>query len=221
MGGPSHIVFRKRGFLSSTAMGLSAIVITIVLCCTGIIIYGVHLASEQSGRIITLAQSTVRGLPEFAEALPPVVADMLNDRRRPDYSKDLAITAQPTRRPDDATRVTIEVVNNGSEVVSLLSLRLLVLDEYDQILCESNEWAATPFAAEGGWRGPIMPGSRRYFVCGRRVHGDISPVTELRTEVEITELRVWNGPRTPTAPNELPAEATASSPDPTAAPDNG
>jgi hypothetical protein len=103
----------------------------------------------------------------------------------------------------------------------LLSLRLLVLDEYDQILCESNEWAATPFAAEDGWRGPIMPGSRRYFVCGRRLRGDVSPVAELRTEVEITELRVWNGPRTPTGPNELPAEATASSPAATAAPDNG
>jgi hypothetical protein len=38
-----------------------------------------------------------------------------------------------------------------------------------------------------------MPGSRRYFVSGRRFR-DASLVDELRPEVEITELRVWNGP---------------------------
>lgn len=214
MGDPSHITYRKHTFLSSVAMGLSAIVITLVVSGTVVLLYGVHLASEKSERVISLAQGAVRGLPELADSLPPVLSDMLDDRREPAYSGQLAISAKltPAAGPYDDTRMAIEIVNNGPEVVSLLSLRVIILDKHGRLVSESQEWAATPFTADHEWRGPIMPGSRRYFVSGRRLH-DVSLVDELRPEVEITELRVWNGPdNAPAIGDGSPSETTASAP---------
>ena len=212
MSDPSYITIRKHTFLSSAALGFSAIVITLLVTCTAVLLYTVHLASDKSERVITLAQSAIRGLPELTRSLPPALADMLDDQRRPDYCKELAISAKATTQPDSHGRVrtTIEVVNKGREVVSLLSLRILILDGQNQPLCESQEWAATPLAADNGWRGPIMPGARRLFVCDRGGGSSVGHTNDLNTEVEITELRVWNNPQDGTAPEQ----ATASSPSP-------
>jgi hypothetical protein len=149
MSDPSYITIRKYTFLSSVALGFSAIVITLLVTGTVAFLYTVHVASDKSEQVITLAQSALHGLPELAHSLPPALADMLNDQRRPDYCKALTISAKAAAAPDSRGRVraTVEVVNNGSEVVSLLSLRLLILDEQNQPLCEAQEWAATPVAA--------------------------------------------------------------------------
>jgi len=196
MSDQSPIILKKRTFLSSVALGLSSLCITLVICCTLVILYGLHFASERTDRVISLAQTAVQGLPALQASLPPAVADMLNDHRQPDYSQNLAITAQLTGKPgaDAATCINIEIVNNGNEVVSLLALRVIVVDEHGQLLSERQEWAATPIAVEHDWRGPIMPGSRRYFVCTHdSLHG-VSPMDDLKVEVEINELRLWNGP---------------------------
>lgn len=194
MSNPSHVTIRKHGFLSSTAMGLSAILITLLICCTVVVIYGVHLAGEKSERVVSLAQDAVRGLPALRESLPPAVSDMLDDRRRPDYCEALAISARlaPAWGNHGIVRTTLEITNNGEEVVSMLSLRIVIVDGEGRILDESNEWAATPFAADDGLRGPIMPGSKRLFVSRHSWLRDVSVLDELRGEVEITELRVWN-----------------------------
>ncbi len=211
----SHITVRKHSFLASAASGLSAIVVTIVVCLTILVIYGVHLAGEKSERVISLAESAIRGLPEFRQALPPALSDMLDDRREPDYCQELAIEARIVTRPDShgRARTVVEITNNGEKVVSLLSLRITVLDENDLLLSESQEWAATPVTAEHDWRGPIMPGSKRRFFCsGGRLH-DVGPLDEVKAEIEITELRVWNGPqRSPRLPAEsVEAEAASAS----------
>jgi len=189
-----HIVWKKHTFLSALAMGLSAIVITLIICCTVVVIYGVHFAGDKSEELVSLAQNAIRGLPDLQESLPPVLADILDDRRQPDYCDQLEITAKTTIQPDrnQRMRTTVEVINNGKEVVSLLSLRILILDEHNEILAESNEWAATPFTADHDWRGPIMPDSRRYFAftCYRAF--PISYLDDLKTEVEITDIRIWN-----------------------------
>ena len=212
MSDPSYITVRKHTFLSCAAIGFSAIIVTLLVSCTVVLLYTVHLASAKSERVISLAQSALKGLPEFTHSLPPALADMLDDHRRPDYCKELAITAKTTSQPDahGRMRTTVEVVNNGPEVVSLLSLRILILDEQNQLVSESQEWAATPVAADEGWRGPIMPGSRRLFVCHRSYNWRPDGTGDLNAEVEITELRVWNGEKdsTPLEPT------TASSPTP-------
>jgi hypothetical protein len=200
-----HVVYRKHSFLSALAMGLSAFAITVIISCTGVIIYGMHFVGNQSEKLVYLVEEAVRGLPELQESLPPVLADVLDDRRQPDYRENLDITANAFLIPDRHGRVrtAVQVVNNGREVVSLLSLRVIVLNENNEIISESNEWAATPFAADDDWRGPLMPGSHRRFTSsyGRMV--PFSSVNDLRTEVEVTDIRIWNGGKTNTAMDSI------------------
>ncbi|UCD48521.1 MAG: hypothetical protein JSW27_13410 [Phycisphaerales bacterium] len=224
MNAPSHIMVRKHSFLSSAASGISAIVITVIVCGTLALLYTVHLASDKSEHLITLAQSAVRGLPEFQRSLPPALADMLNDRREPSYAGKLAITAKVVSRPGShgRTRTAIEVVNNGDEVVSLLALRVVLLDENDQLITESQEWAATPVAIEDEWRGPLMPGSKRRFVCHRSCPYEVGPLDTIKPEIEITELRVWAGPEnTAPASQESPEQVTVSVMEPAETSGNG
>jgi hypothetical protein len=137
---------------------------------------------------------------------------MLDDRRQPDYCRELAIDARVVTRPGSHGRAqtAVEITNNGTEVVSLLSLRVVLLDENGGLLTESQEWAATPFAADHDWRGPIMPGSRRRFLCSGGHLYDVGPLDEVKAEIEITELRVWNGPETqPGLPGESAVSVSA------------
>ena len=190
------VTYRKHTFLSSLAMGLSAVVITIVVSCTVLIIYGIHFAGERSDKLVSIVGNAIEGLPDLQKALPPALADVLDDRRDPSYVDKLEISAVTALTPDQhrTIRTRIEVVNKGDEIVSLLSLRIVVFGQDGRILSESNEWAATPIAADHEWRGPLMPGSHRYLVshCYRSLPVFLGD--ELRTEVEVTDLRIWNRP---------------------------
>ena len=203
-----QVIYKKHTFLSALAMGVSAIIIAFIISCTVVIIYGMNFAGDKSEEIVTLAEEAIRGLPKLQESLPPVLADMLNDRRQPDYSTQITIIPSTTLLPHDngTVKTTIEVVNNGKEVVSLLSLRVVVLTSRNEIITESNEWAATPIAAEKDWRGPLMPGSRRYFVTSRKGLPVFS-ADELKTEVEITDIRIWNSEKGTWFENRLSSEA--------------
>ena len=188
------ITYRKHTFLSALALGVSAIAIALIVSCTVVIIYGMHFAGEKSEQLVALVEDAVRGLPSLQKSLPPAFADMLNDRRQPDYSSQLEITAKTAPVPEESGRVrtSVTVVNNGREVVSLLSLRIVVLNGAGEIVGESNEWAATPFAAEDDWRGPMLPGAHRYFSCSHDGPRAVS-TDPLKTEVEITDIRIWSG----------------------------
>lgn len=208
-----QVVYRKHTFLSALAMGLSALAIAFIISCTVVIIYGMHFAGDKSDKLISLLEDAVRGLPKLQESLPPALADMIDDRRQPDYCTQLEITAKTTPSPDPNGRMqtTIKVVNNGEEVVSFLSLRVVVLNTRDEILAESNEWAATPFAAEHKWRGPLMPGSRRYFLVSQSEASPVSTGDYIRTEVEITDIRIWSsGKEIPVIDNQVSPEAEKS-----------
>jgi hypothetical protein len=206
-----QITYRKHTFLSALVTGLSALAITLVISCTVVIIYGMNFAGDQSEKIASFVEGAIRGLPELQESLPPVFADMLNDRREPDYSTQLEITAKTTLLPErnERVRTAVKVVNNGEEVVSLLSLRIVVLNENDEILAESNEWAATPFAAEHNWRGPLMPGNDRYFASSDSGAFPVSSLNDYRTEVEITDIRIWSGGKETLVIDEVSSETEA------------
>lgn len=212
------ITYRKHTFLSALALGVSAIAIALIVSCTVVIIYGMHFAGEKSEQLVSLVEDAVRGLPTLQKSLPPVFADMLDDHRQPDYSSQLEITAKTAPVPEQSGRVrtSVTVVNNGQELVSLLSLRIVVLNGAGEIVGESNEWAATPFAAEDDWPGPMLPGARRYFTCfhdGSRVVS----TDQLKTEVEITDVRIWSGAKEDSVlgepkPSEVKAPASPAGP---------
>ena len=91
-------------------------------------------------------------------------------------------------------------------------MQLSLLNEQGQLLSTAQEWAATPLSIDNDWRGPILPGSRRYFVCRRSIALSSSPFDQIKTEVEINELRVWNGESTQQQPDirePVADEATA------------
>lgn len=188
-----QIIYKRHTFLSALAMGLSAIIIAFIVSCTVVIIYGMNFAGEKSEEVVTLLEEAINGLPKLQESLPPFMADIINDRRQPDYATQLDITANTILLPDNkgTVKTTIEIANNGNEIVSLLSLRVVVLTSQNDIITESNEWGATPVAAEHNWRGPLMPGSTRYFVTSRGGLPVFS-ADQLKTDVEITDIRVWN-----------------------------
>jgi hypothetical protein len=123
--------------------------------------------------------------------------------------------------PDNkgTVKTTIEVVNNGKQIVSLLSLRVVVLTSRNDVITESNEWAATPIAADKDWRGPLMPGSRRYFVTSRGGL-PVYSADELKTEVEITDIRVWNSEKGKWLETQLSTQAKKTDPNAPVPPGN-
>jgi hypothetical protein len=201
-----QITYKKHTFLSSLAMGFSAVLITLIISSTAVVIFGIHFAGDKSELLISLAEDAVRGLPELQKNLPPILADVLDDRREPEYCKQLEITTNTTIHQDryGMLRTAIQVVNNGKEVVSLLSLRVVVLNENNEILAESNEWAATPFAAEDDWRGPLMPGSSRRFIAYHGGTSSLFSINNIKTEVEITDIRIWTGNKNPSTEQASP-----------------
>ncbi len=189
-----RVTIKRHTFLSSLATGVSAFLIVVVISCTVLVIYGVHFVGDKSEELVTTIGSALGGLDEFQESLPPIMADVLNDHREPGYREQIEIAVRMSERGGNsaARRMTVEVTNKGDEVVSLLSFRIVVIDERGEVVAESDEWAATPFATDGGFRGPLMSGSTRRFVAwGRNVYG-VAASDELKAEVEITDLRIWN-----------------------------
>jgi hypothetical protein len=178
-----------------------------------VIIYGMNFAGEKSEQLAALIQDAVHGLPTLQKSLPPAFADILDDHRQPDYSSQLEITAKTAAVPEQSGRIrtSVTVTNTGQQVVSLLSLRIVVLDA-GEVVDESNEWAATPFAADDDWRGPILPGAHRYFSCFHNAPRAAS-AESLKTEVEITDIRIWSGTKddggsgTPSPAESQPAPA--------------
>jgi hypothetical protein len=192
-----HITYKRHTFLSALVGGICALAITIILCGTAMVIYSMHFVGDKSEKIVTsLIEDAIQGLPVLQKSLPPVLGDLLNDRRQPGYCDQLDVIAKTSVREDrsghERMRTEIQVINNGQEVVSLLSLRIIVFDSRDEILTESNEWAATPIAADDDWRGPIMPGSRRHFIVSHYRRAPDFILEDLKTEVEITDVRIWN-----------------------------
>ena len=216
-----QIIYKRHTFLSALAMGLSAIIIAFIVSCTVVIIYGMNFAGDKSEEVVALVEKAIGGLPELQESLPPFLADMLDDRRDTDYGAQLDITASTTLLPPEKgadkgmVNTTIEIVNKGSEVVSLLSMRVVVLTSQNEIITESNEWGATPVAADHDWRGPLYPGSRRYFVSSHMAR-PVYSADELKTEVEITDVRIWNSEKGTTW-LESRKSSEAEPPDPNAA----
>jgi hypothetical protein len=192
--GPT-VVVNKGGFFASLVKGIFGTITVTIVCATALGLYGMHTIHRYlpaPTELLAQIPNLLDSLPEWRE-MPPIVADLLNDRRDLDYGKNL-IVKSPLRmatntRSDDRDGVAeIEVTNTGKEVVSLLTLRVLVEDDSAEHV-ERTIFAATPVGACENWIGPLRAGEvRRFPVTVRRIVGDP------KVSVEVTEVRVWNGP---------------------------
>lgn len=182
----------RKGFFATAAMGLSAVAVTLICSGTLLGLYGLRIVDKKTGNLVDLARSAVTSLPELADSLPPVLADLVSDRRQPDYASHIAVSVRLAGAASQVGhRPVVEVRNNGDQVVSLLSMRVIVLDAAGEPVSESNEWAATPIAADHDWRGPLLPGATRRFATGCRFVGGGGDAESFRVEYEITDIRVW------------------------------
>jgi hypothetical protein len=197
-----QVIEKRRGFWATLAWGFSVTIILIVLCGATIILYWMNIADRRTCAVLGSLESAARSLSIVKESLPPVLADAVNDQRRPEYTRMIEVTAKLPPNPDrkGGVRPSVEVYNRGDDMVSLLSLRVVLLNKDGEPIAEHNEWAATPIAADQKWRGPLLPHSRRHFLGGP-IHLDgKDPADDLRVETEITDIRIWSGEKPATRP---------------------
>ncbi|MBN2563744.1 MAG: hypothetical protein JXQ75_22735 [Phycisphaerae bacterium] len=186
---PGTTVVRKRlSFPSVLVISLAGIVMTTILSASAIAVYGIRLVDKKSDSVIGLVEQAARRLPELQKALPPALADALNDERRPDYIENLDVSVHFGAADPRCgyPRAVVEVENSGDEVVSLLSLRIVGLDENGDPVFERNTWAATPLQIEDEWRGPLLPHETRRFPVHWWRGGKAADLS-----YEITDIRVW------------------------------
>ena len=188
------VIQKPRFALSTLALGFIAIVITCVLAGATVTVYGVHVIDQKSDSLLESATLAIKGAPEFLKSLPAPIKDILNDRRAPEYAKQLQIEIELSasgNRKDVVTPI-VRIANRGSEMVSLLSLRVVLLNADGIPVAERSEWAATPLAAEDNWRGPILAGATRVFPAGM-VFLRQGGADDCKAVVEVTDVRVWDG----------------------------
>ena len=122
---------RRMSVFTATALGISAIVITCVVSASSIAVYGMYVIDRKTDTLLGAVETLVDELPALRAALPPALADAINDERRPDYRDQLQIEVDVQRDTGHSRRATtsISVVNQGDRVISTLALRLVLLDQ--------------------------------------------------------------------------------------------
>jgi hypothetical protein len=186
MTGGTAVIVKKRGFFS----GLFGLLTAMVVCGTGLGAYGIHLVDHRADDILKGGQQLLASLREWRD-LPPMLAQSMDDSRDPAYLPQVATVAklaQQNRTPV----VVFEVRNTGAKAITYLSARILVEDSggvpHDEIVTR----LASPLAlCEDELEGPILPGQTRKFV---RAISDFAP--GMTANVEISDIRTWNGTRT-------------------------
>jgi hypothetical protein len=187
------VVVKKSGFLNGLFYGFFGFLITTVLCVTGLGVYGLSIADSKAVQAISTAERLITGVPEWVngmlDALPPAIADALHDRRDPGYRQQVDVKVRPVRagRSELINRVALDVTNNGPETISLMAVRVVLLDDDGAAADERVVYVATPLAIEDEWRGPLLPGSTRKLSVS--VYG-VKP-GDYEVSQEITELRIW------------------------------
>ncbi|HWL94954.1 MAG TPA: hypothetical protein VNT79_15650 [Phycisphaerae bacterium] len=186
------VVNKRMSFLAITVISLSMILITAIVSVTGLAVYGLRVLDHKSDSLVSLVGEAARALPEIRAALPPALADAINDVREPGYLKNVEIAARVIEGSrSGGKRIVVEVQNNGDEIVSLLSMRIIGLDSENAPLFERSEWAATPIQIEDDWRGPLLPRETRRFPVHCYYRDSFDELEKVACEV--TDVRVWRG----------------------------
>lgn len=162
-----------------------------IASATAVVLYSMRIIDHKAASLLHFADHTVQGLPELLKSLPPALADVLHDRRAPDYASKLDVHVKFVNdETNGVLRPVLTVKNTGDEVVSLLALHVAALDANGTPRNDWTEVVATPLSIDKGWRGPLMPGATRQVVLsGSRLLAGKSET--LAAVVEIGDVRVW------------------------------
>ncbi len=184
----------RGGALRALVVGFFCLLTVIVVCTAGLGLYALNVVDRKATTVLDMGGSVVGALPEILpelqESLPPVLADALHDERRPDYRSEVDVSVRMASRDAHGRhRLVLEVENRGQEVLSMLAVRVVLVDAEETPVRSVVTYLATPLAVDHDWPGPLMPDSKR--LSGLMVFcGDEG----LTARAEITDLRLWRGP---------------------------
>ena len=188
--------------LTALFLGLAAVGVTGIAATSGVVLYGMRIVDGQAGKVMTLVSKTIGDLPEIIgdlpqiiDSLPPIVADAFNDRRMLEYAPNLKTKVRfVASERSGRIRPVVTITNEGDEVLSMLTLRVVALNERGLPIGEWTEVVATPIGIDGEWRGPLSPGATRHVMLGDYHNGPSVPTDSVTGELEITEIRAWVPP---------------------------
>ena len=185
--------------LTALFLGLFGVGAVGIASGTAVVLYGMRIIDSKASDVLGFAEGSLAGvldtLPELLESLPPTLADVLNDRRVPEYAAEIDIDAAfVTDDRNGGLRPVLTITNNGSEVVSLLAVRVAALNANKVPIREWIEVVATPIAIDGDWRGPLFPGKTRYVVMSGWRGLPAKNADTVMGVAEISEIRVWQSP---------------------------
>jgi hypothetical protein len=190
MGKVAPVVVHRRSFASALVLGFFGTLCVLIICGASVAIYGMKMVNDKLDELIAISPEALTAVTSWQEAMPPAVTDALQDRRMPQYRNQVEIHTELVRDWRTERQIpVVEVTNNGDQVISLMSLRLLIQDEDLVPIEELTIYAATPLAMDSQWRGPLLPGSKRRFKAG---HIRCDVLDDLVISSEICELRVWD-----------------------------
>jgi hypothetical protein len=176
--------------LTAFFLGLFGVGAVAIGCVTAVALRGLSMVDSKTSSLINLVDGTVDGLPELLASLPPALGDVLNDRRAPEYAAnvDVQLDFLPA---DDGIRPVLTVSNKGTEVISMLAIRVAALSDRKLPLSDWTHVVATPVAIDDDWPGPLYPGNKRHLVLHRTRTVPATMADSLEGAVEIADVRVW------------------------------
>lgn len=192
----ASVIVKKGGFWASLVSGFFGLLMTTVICGSGLGAYAIHVFDKKTGDLTDVGGRLLENLPKWREALPPALADAVNDRPAVEYREHLDVSVQLGKTGRAGQRkAVLRIENRGSETISVLAINLVLKDADGVPIGDRVTYAATPVAFDDDWRGPILPGSVREFT---RWVSDGEKASAIG--YEITTLRVLEPRAAPSDP---------------------
>lgn len=208
MSASPSVVVKKGGAITALISGVFGTLIVCVICGAGLGFYAMNLADRKVSEFLQSGRTLLDVVPELRESFG-MVTDLLNDRRAPEYRRELDVSAEvaPGRGRHEECAIVVEVANNGDDVVTYLTARVVLEGADGTPLDEYRTFVATPISVpDDQWRGPLLPGSVRRFAVPVRVIGS---ARDLTATIEVTDLRTWNEANQLVAADDGDTAATA------------
>ena len=185
---------RRMSPVTAFFLGIFGVVAVVVVSGTLLTTYAMYIVDSKTDGAIGFAKTTLEGLPDLIDSLPPALGELLNDHRAPDYASNITIDVQMIIDDrNDTLRPVLSITNDGDEVVSMLAVRVAALNNDGVPVGDWTQVVATPIAIEGDWRGPLFPHTTRHVVGSRYSRCQtVSADVDVQPEVEISELRIWS-----------------------------
>lgn len=190
---------RRMSPVTAFFLGIFGVVGVVIVSATLLTTYAMYIVDSKTDGVLGFAKTTIEGLPDLVDSLPPALGELLNDHREPEYASNIKIDVQMiTDERTNTVRPALTITNEGDEVVSMLAVRVAALNSNGVPVGDWTQVVATPIAIEDEWRGPLFPHTTRHVVCSRYGGSrSVSAKIDVRPVAEISELRIW-------VPNETP-----------------